>query len=215
MPTFIEKLRGLSDVQKKILIVVIVGICAIILGFFWLRSAAKNLSNWSTSINSIDFPEINLPDVDIPDQNNQVADWKTYESSRYGFGLQYPKEFFVQSYKYSPDSNSEDIYISSASPKDKISFIGQALDISVTRVKEDTLLADALKNRFGIEGTDFTKEPVTINNINAFLIKPACEGQECGQPELVFINNNYFYNVIQRNTDPVFDQIISTFKFNN
>lgn len=41
---YLEKLRNLSDKQKKILLWSVVAVLAIIMGFFWIKSVADKLN---------------------------------------------------------------------------------------------------------------------------------------------------------------------------
>ncbi len=123
---FIKEARVASDTKKKVIIVVVVIISALILGFFWVKSAMYNFSKIGQSLQSINLPTIDVPqdainslsDIKnkvsdagktVADMNSQAADesakalatadWKTYTNSEYGFEFQYPKEVIVKENK--------------------------------------------------------------------------------------------------------------------
>lgn len=230
---FIKKLQALSETKKKIILVVIVGIFAVVLGFFWIKSAAYNISRISDSLKSIALPNVLPPGADnilsgannVASPSNQgaignassqpipTADWKTYTNTQYGFEIAYPKDWFMRSALRS--DTSEDIYISPESSQDNFVFIGSALNINVSKIKTGNSLLDEVRDRFGKLGTDFTEENIKVGGIDGLIIKTICQGVGCGQPERVVVKNNYFYDLIERNINPVFDQVISTFKFTN
>lgn len=60
---YIEKLQNLPENQKKIILWVIVGILAFIMGFFWVRGAVNNFSKIGQSIGEIKMPNIDTSDM--------------------------------------------------------------------------------------------------------------------------------------------------------
>ncbi len=54
----LEYLRNLPDKQKKIILWVIVAVLAIIMGFFWVKSAINRISNLGSEIENVQFPSI-------------------------------------------------------------------------------------------------------------------------------------------------------------
>lgn len=65
---FIKKLQGLEEKQKKIILWAIVGILAVIMGFFWIKSTLYRLEN----MESVDLQFPQLEDVTGPE--NQIND---------------------------------------------------------------------------------------------------------------------------------------------
>ncbi|OGZ70100.1 MAG: hypothetical protein A2904_00370 [Candidatus Staskawiczbacteria bacterium RIFCSPLOWO2_01_FULL_33_9] len=53
---YIEKLRALPDKQKKIILWTIVIILALVMGFFWIRSAINSFSKIEESIKKVNIP---------------------------------------------------------------------------------------------------------------------------------------------------------------
>ena len=129
---FINKLRGLSETKKKIIIGVIVVFFALIMGFFWFMSTAKYISKFGESVNSIDLPKIEFPNLDFPDNNQpdnadeatEIADWKTYTNSEYGFEMKYPQDWDARDY------NRDDISFIKPDPLES-SRIGFSLDLAI------------------------------------------------------------------------------------
>lgn len=61
MPTFIEKLRALSNPKKIAIMVVVVVIAIVGMGYFWVKSVDNGISKISQSANSIELPNMNAP----------------------------------------------------------------------------------------------------------------------------------------------------------
>ncbi len=55
---YLEKLRALSDKQKKIVLWTIVVVLGIIMGLFWIRGALNSLSEMGSAVGQIQLPEI-------------------------------------------------------------------------------------------------------------------------------------------------------------
>lgn len=71
--TFLEKLRNLSETKKIIIFFTVMGVCAFIGGFIFVRSANKTIQSVSQnsaplSLPSIEFPDINMGNVSESDQ---------------------------------------------------------------------------------------------------------------------------------------------------
>jgi len=56
--THITKLQRLPERNKKIVLWTIVAILAIVMGFFWIKSAMNKLSQIGNEIGQIEFPQI-------------------------------------------------------------------------------------------------------------------------------------------------------------
>ncbi|MCX6719812.1 MAG: hypothetical protein NTV36_01760 [Candidatus Staskawiczbacteria bacterium] len=67
---YLEKLRNLPEMQKKIVLWVIVALLGIIMGFFWVKGAMNNLNKISQSVSQIEFPDIQPP-VDTTNKINK------------------------------------------------------------------------------------------------------------------------------------------------
>ena len=66
---YLEKLRGLPDFQKKIILFAVVGILALAMLFFWVNSAAKKISDIREGKTKTGLPFLNLPSLDISSDN--------------------------------------------------------------------------------------------------------------------------------------------------
>jgi hypothetical protein len=62
---YLEKLRELSDKQKKIVLWTIVAVLAVTMGYFWIRGTMDSLSKIGKSVGSINLPSSNLPSASI------------------------------------------------------------------------------------------------------------------------------------------------------
>ena len=58
---YLEKLRALPDKQKKIVLWTIVSILVLVMGYFWIKSAADKLNKLGENVNQIKLPEIQVP----------------------------------------------------------------------------------------------------------------------------------------------------------
>ncbi len=104
---FIEKLRALPEHHKVLIIALVVTVSGLILGFFWVESAAKSISAIGGSFKTIDLPKIDLPNVQLDSPNPSalaspsvspevsIAGWKTYASNQGKFSLSYPPDWQV------------------------------------------------------------------------------------------------------------------------
>jgi hypothetical protein len=59
---YITKLQNLPEQKKKIILWVIVGIVAIVMGYFWSKSAAVNFSKIGQELQKIELPKIETPE---------------------------------------------------------------------------------------------------------------------------------------------------------
>ena len=55
----IEKLQGLSDIKKKIILWTVVAVLAIVMGFFWVKGAMYNFSKIGQSVQNIKVLDLN------------------------------------------------------------------------------------------------------------------------------------------------------------
>ncbi|MCX6720222.1 MAG: hypothetical protein NTW11_00165 [Candidatus Staskawiczbacteria bacterium] len=55
---FLEKMRGLPEQKKKIVLWTIVAVLAVIMGIFWIRGAVTNFSKIGESVKSINLENI-------------------------------------------------------------------------------------------------------------------------------------------------------------
>ncbi len=76
---FFEKAQNWPDNKKKIVLWAIVAILAVIMGFFWVRSAINNFSKIGESMGNIELPKIDTSDMpQLPDlsalENIDISD---------------------------------------------------------------------------------------------------------------------------------------------
>jgi len=219
---FLEKLQSLSDSKKKATLWVIVGILAVAMGFFWTKTTINRLSTMPGEIQSIKFPEINMPEgFEMPSLDNLktiTADWKTYTNIKYGFEVKYPSSF----------SAKEDV--------SKVGYISVAINDGV----EDPFViyvgdtkAGGINDILNPKSSDYNEiknGKITVNDISWNTIEEndiPVEGVGAVASNLyAYVAKGgtiYVFRCINCNADmfgidgvskkAIFDQIISTFKF--
>lgn len=57
---FIIKLQNLPENNKKIILWAIVAILAVVMGFFWVRSAIDSFTKMGESVKLIEFPSVDI-----------------------------------------------------------------------------------------------------------------------------------------------------------
>jgi len=213
----ITKLQNLPDNQKKIVLWTIVGILAVIMGFFWVRGAISNFSKMGESLGNIEFPQIETSDMpQMPDlsalQNLDTADWKTYTNADYGFEFNYPDDWKLEQLDTVITLKSLDFERLDAEMDSKV-LSGASIRIT----KRVNSSGESLEN-INIESRSEV-ENLEVDNIKAIEYYYRYEG-----PKTLFVNlikGNYMYQIIfssvgngrQDKYYPNFIQILSTFKF--
>lgn len=98
---FIVKLQGLSDAQKKAILLAVVIIAGLPLGIFWVVSSGKIINRVGSNTKPVALPIINIPEFDafknLEDKTqfqvvvpSEDTEWKTYSNEEYGFKFRYP-----------------------------------------------------------------------------------------------------------------------------
>jgi len=96
---YLERLRGLSDKNKKIVLWTIVAVLGLTMGIFWINGAMNSISKMAQEAGKIQLPQIETQNTEITDaldnlvNANQTADWKTYTNNEYGFEFKYPSDW--------------------------------------------------------------------------------------------------------------------------
>ena len=60
---FIQKLQNLPEEQKKIILWMVVGVLAVIMGFFWIKGTINSFSKIAESAKSIKLPSVDTSDM--------------------------------------------------------------------------------------------------------------------------------------------------------
>ena len=188
---YLEKLRNLPDKQKKIVLWTIVGLLGVILGYFWLNSSLRRLSEMGQSLESIKLPEVQMPSVETP--TDQTADWKTYINSGYGFEIKYPKDI----------SFREDVYDSNS------------LQVIFSDGKNNVFVADAEKtSKMNINYNQVVDKTSAINGVSGKIIKLiTASNDECYSVIAEKGDMTYSFNDDCKIDGALFNKILSTFKF--
>ena len=77
----LEKLQGLSEKKKKIIIWVIVILLGLIMGGFWITGAIDSISKGPSQPSNINFPKFDLPEFQIPDIDTDSIENNTTPSN--------------------------------------------------------------------------------------------------------------------------------------
>ncbi len=72
MKKFISKLQQLPEYQKKIIFFTVMGVAALLAGFFFMQSAKQNVAKIGSSLNSVNLPKIELPTNPNSDNTNKA-----------------------------------------------------------------------------------------------------------------------------------------------
>ena len=62
----IEKLQGLSDIKKKIILWTVVAVLAIVMGFFWVKGTIRTFSQISQSVKNVNMPSLDILETTTP-----------------------------------------------------------------------------------------------------------------------------------------------------
>ncbi|MSU60741.1 MAG: hypothetical protein EXS52_02380 [Candidatus Staskawiczbacteria bacterium] len=116
---FIVKLQGLSDEQKKAILLAIVIIFGLLLGLWWIASSAKIIDRGSKDAKFSSLPFLDIPELEtlkkVGDEVKNtienietmppvvIEDWKVYENEAYGYQIKYPPSWIFREY---PDTKT-------------------------------------------------------------------------------------------------------------
>lgn len=105
----IKNLQSLPEGKKVTIMVSVVVVCGLFLGFFWIKSAANNISKAQQSLAlSVDLVKIDIPEINVDALNEAVApeqsvvkvlptdNWNSHVDAKYNFEIKYPKDWIVQ-----------------------------------------------------------------------------------------------------------------------
>lgn len=191
----LEKIRSLSDSQKKIIVYAIVGIIAVVMAYFWINSAAKTILDATKAIKPAEISNIIKTTTssdqspvtqNLPDQN---ADWQTYINNQYGFGFQYPNG-------YSVTQLGNDLQWSVSSEKLKVAF-----EIAIVKTSDiKTLSSEIIGN-------------TTIGGISGNIIKVMTASEDKCYDIYVPKNDQTFVFNNCQDDKTIYNKILSSFKF--
>lgn len=99
----LEKLRGLPEKKKKIILWATVAVFAVILGYFWVQGTIKNISKINQALQESSILKIgeSLKTTDnqqILEVKTGTEDWQTYKNEEYGYEIKYPTDFAFREY---------------------------------------------------------------------------------------------------------------------
>ena len=180
-----------------------------------IRSNFLNNSEQQNNTESIDIQdaeeeiEVNLPDIFVSD----IPGWDIYRNNEYGFEISYPKEWFYQE----QITENEGIFGVYLSPLQIIENSNQEKYFIVSIVP-DVFTEQNLAMTGEAAGYKF--QPIDFLGLPANNLIVTGE-EELGKPSTsILFNRNlkgwlisYNNDDIAGNHDPVYDEIVSTFKF--
>jgi len=225
---YLEKLRGLSDKQKKIVLWTIVAVLAIIMGLFWIRGAMDSLSKISQEAGKIQLPQIETQNTDalnnlFSDQTPaETADWQTYTNNTLNYEFKYPKDFTKQEIsKYQADDyvfRACDLKNNICLYSNIIRYKQPSFDDYVSLMKNQIVNQNNNPNLKALNNYD-----IEIDSKKSFVLATSVSSPDKEKKVIeVFIDYNWPIliqinisgdNVEIGDLQDNFDKIISTFKF--
>ena len=208
---YLERLRGLSDKNKKIVLWTIVAVLGIIMGLFWINGTMNSLSKLGSQVGEMKLPDIEMSQTEALDNlanANETASWKTYTNEEYGFEIKYPTDWSYEEASQSLATgkttrfiNPEGIYVIEINnPIREIGYESHKL------IKTDQIKIKDSDKYFIVK----TFEPIISGAFNSLIIATwdIDNWENSGEIILTYPPRN--------NIDPnieIFNQILSTFKF--
>ncbi|MDD3190822.1 MAG: hypothetical protein PHI66_04005 [Candidatus Pacebacteria bacterium] len=163
------------------------------------------------AINKDNLGGLSKSDIEENDNSaiDETATWEIYANEEYGFEMKYPNGWFLyeggDNVYFQPD---EEVKGNIPGPH------ASALSVKIEKFSEDGNLEQKIKTDKNRAGIEFEQSKIMIGGEDAFLVKSICEGVGCGSPEWYFVKDEYLYNFNSNlGYSPVFDRVISTFKF--
>lgn len=201
-------LKILSTALFAVLVLSTVGIGAYFLG--------KNQNKPASTVQTSPTPDLNRePTGSLPAgrQGTATASWQTYTNTQYGYSFKYPNDWDI--------AGEKTLFVAPQSTIDEIKKIeggfgggkGLVSTINVYTEKPQIPISDEYQN--------VTEESVIIGGKQATkytiqVIKPSPVGNVGDKIiNIIIPNNNYYldYSLLDEKYKPVFDQILSTFRF--
>ncbi len=153
---------------------------------------------YSGKINTSKKQVVQTPKVD------DTANWKTYTNNIYGYTLKYPSEW---EYKFGKGNKAQIIF--GSSPVELRTDVPGFL-ISVSETIEQPLIKEDGRNRV----TETKQITIGGQSGEQAMINDAGSGEVSYiQSAVAYNGKTYYFNIHDFNKKPVYDQMISTFKF--
>ena len=125
LKNFLIKLQNLPENEKKFILWTIVSILAVIMLFFWITGAERDLSKMGDITKGIQIPQLSQQDTDAlnsikmpdlsalssQDTTDPAASWKTYINNDYNFGIKYPDTIKYSEHKFSASEIKDQVVL--------------------------------------------------------------------------------------------------------
>lgn len=163
----------------------------------------------------------------IPTSNMDITSWKIYKNEKFRYEVKYPLTWFAYDYYYNGEKHPENLYIQNFSrPEDGgfsgIGGTGCQLSVWVESDKYASIKdwIDVQKNNLGKDLEKVATKEIELGGIKGLTVTFSGSFLGSGDPVVVILNNEILYKIVrywqdipQENCQPVFNKILSNFKF--
>lgn len=221
--SFIIRLQGLNDSQKKIILWSVVGVLGVIMAIFWFKSTLNKLENINVDLSGFQIDTESVVGTktsqswdDLTSQINEIAagteDWQTYTNEEYGFEIKYPQDWIIGSDDVGVFFTTQELQ---TAREENLTNCNQGKECSAE------FLAEVSRFKYIEDGKNYTSDDI-VNGISQVRLgeNTWTRYQPSGFYDnihfrLVSNNNGYDFVTEDEKYENTLQQMLSTFKFIN